>query len=212
MRQQIAHITHAHLTGRWSWCIAESVVSNSLLGELIDSTHIHEEMSCVWPRGCHRRQDNFSFPLRVMTAAIELWFPGPITESGAFWPPSYAHPVLAKKLNQFTQCTRVFMLLKPLIFCFCLILPAQAISYIELKSFHPVVLETYIWVCGNEKLFARPHACRKWTVCANYYQFWLWDNTKTISWDLFIHFRVDVRLNDMIMCKPSYEVSTHDYV
>lgn len=52
--------------------------------------------------------------LWFMTGDWELWFPGSLKGSGAFWPPSYTHPVLSEKLKQLDY----FIILHFLIFFF----------------------------------------------------------------------------------------------
>lgn len=100
----------------------------------------------------HRAEGLFFLSLLlfwVMTGDWELRFPGPVIGSGGFWPLCYTHPVLSEKLKK---------LLRSIHPIFCVIsfhLSSSPCGCIVL--FRHLLLWTYIWVCGNEKLCAQSH-------------------------------------------------------
>lgn len=164
----------------------------------LNSGYIHKEMSTVWPRG-------YAIIGRKMWVCCPFFFSlGHDWRLGAVVPrppsqevvpsdlPATNNPVLSEKFKQLTLRARVSMLLKFLIFCLVLFHPPSSPrGYIVLKLFHPLLLGTYIWVCGNEKVVrSLAHHIHTHTHI---------EETNPVCLCIIILFGVDVCLNHMLM-------------
>lgn len=89
--------------------------------------------------------------LWVMTGDWELWFPGPVTGSSAFWPLSYTHPVLSETLKFFSSSFASFYH----------ILTTWQHCVNIFSSFITSLLGTCNWVCGNDVLTLTSNLSKK---------------------------------------------------
>lgn len=127
------------------WCTAESLDLNVSIGRWL----LFDKAVTLFKGG----RFGFVVPssLWVMTGDWELWFPGPVKGSGAFWPPYYAHPVLSEKLKKLTQCMKASTLLSFSHICLILFhLPISLHGYIVQKLLPLILSETCFCICGNE--------------------------------------------------------------
>lgn len=135
----------------------------------------------------------------VMAVDWELWFPGPVTGSGAFWPLCYTHPVLSEKLKQLIQCTLVFMRLNILTFCLILFNLSFLTHGDIVLAFYPLLLGTYIW--GNVKMKSYVHTRRSHIL-----------KNSPLGWCIIILLGVDVCLNTCLCRdKPTFKILSPGY-